>query len=78
LLSRTQQVKVGSNLSKIVKVRSGVVQGSECRDLRVGPRTDVLGPTLFVMLTNSLLNVIKLALGTYADDIKFIADVGVL
>jgi hypothetical protein len=41
LSSRTQQVKVGSSLSKIVKVRSGVVQGS------------VLGPTLFVMLTNS-------------------------
>jgi hypothetical protein len=66
LSSRTQQVKVGSSLSKIVKVRSGVVQGS------------VLGPTLFVMLTNSLLNVIKLPLGAYADDIKFIADVGVL
>jgi hypothetical protein len=28
LSSRTQQVKVGSSLSKIVKVRSGVVQGS--------------------------------------------------
>jgi hypothetical protein len=66
LSSRTQHVKVDSSLSKIVKVRSGVVQGS------------VLGPTLFVMLTNSLLNAIKLSLGAYADDIKFIVGVGVL
>jgi hypothetical protein len=64
--SQTQQVKVGSSLSRIVKVRSGVVQGSD------------LGLTSFVMLTNLLLNFIKLPLDAYTDGIKFFADVGVL
>jgi hypothetical protein len=53
LSSRTQQIKVGGSLSKIFKVSSGVVQGS------------VIGPTLLVMLINSLLNVIKLPLGMH-------------
>jgi hypothetical protein len=60
---RTQQVKMGSCLSKICDVTSGVMQGS------------VLGPDLYVIATNSLLAAINLPCGAFADDIKFAANV---
>ena len=63
ITGRTQQVKVGESLSCTSDAISGVIQGS------------ILGPVLFIMLTNSLLHLIKLPLGGFADDLKFAADV---
>ena len=59
ITGRTQQVKVGESLSCTSDVISGVIQGS------------ILGPVLFIMLKNSLLHLIKLPLGGFADDLKF-------
>jgi hypothetical protein len=59
----TQQVKVGSALSNVTYIISGVIQGS------------VLGTKLYVILTYSLLNSVQLPLGGFANDLKFIADV---
>ena len=42
---------------------SGLIQGS------------VLGPTFYVMLSNSLLSANNLPLEAFADDFKFLADV---
>lgn len=65
LTNRTQQVKVGSSLSATCDVTSGVIQGS------------VLGPDLYKILTNSLLQSISIPQGSFADDLKFAADVAV-
>ena len=63
LEKRTQQVKVVIVLSSTSYVMSGLIQGS------------VLGPTFYVMLSNSLLSAIKMPLKAFADDLKFLADV---
>ena len=63
LEKRTQQVKVGNVLSSTSYVMSGLIQGS------------VLGPTFYVMPSNSLLSAINLSLEAFADDLKFLADV---
>jgi len=60
LSCRTQQVKVGGELSSIVNVISGVPQGS------------VLGPLLFLIYINDLVEVFdsKLNVKLFADDVK--------
>jgi hypothetical protein len=61
LSNRSQQVKVGNCYSTACNVISGVVQGS------------VLGPVLYVMLTDALLRDIKLPAMAFADDLKIVA-----
>ena len=63
LSGRTQQIRVGNDLSNSNRVTSGVVQGS------------TLGPTLFTVLTDSLLCKLVFPAGAFADDFKFVADV---
>ena len=63
LSGRTQVVRVGASNSQVGAVPSGVVQGS------------CLGPTLFTALLDSLLRRIRLPVGAFADDVKFMADV---
>ena len=65
LTSRTQKGKVGQVLSAVSNVTSGVIQ---CR---------VLGPVLFTVFLDSLLRRLKHQATTFADNLKFGADVGV-
>lgn len=59
LLNRTQRVKVGSQLSGKQPVLSGVPQGS------------VLGPTLFLLFINDIVNIVENSqIMLFADDCK--------
>ena len=60
LENRTQRVVIDGYFSSIVPVRSGVVQGS------------VLGPLLFVLFVEDIVDLLGTSLGTklYADDLK--------
>ena len=60
LTGRTQQVKVGKSVSGIINVLSGV------------PRGSVLGPLLFLLYINDLVDVFdsKLKVKLFADDVK--------
>jgi hypothetical protein len=62
LSSRTFCVCVGNCYSAVAPVTSGVIQGS------------VLGPTLYNIFLNSLLQQINLPAQAYADDLKVIVD----
>ena len=59
----TQQVRVGDCLSSICYVTSDAVQGA------------TLGLTLYYILTDPLLREFTVPEKTFADDVKFIADV---
>jgi len=56
LVGRTQRVSVGGQLSKEVKVTSGVPQGS------------VLGPLLFLVYVNYIWRNIDLSIRLFAED----------
>jgi len=60
LSDRTQAVKVGTNRSSFTSVLSGVPQGS------------VLGPLMFLLCINDIVDVLgpDLTVKLYADDIK--------
>ena len=58
LRDRRQQVALGSSLSTVKRVASGVLQGS------------VLGPTLFLIYVNELPSLVKSSLVIFADDAK--------
>ena len=60
---RTQQVRVGNQLSASCNVTSGIVQGS-CLD-----------PVLYTILTDSLLQLLAFPSNVFATDIKFMAHV---
>ena len=65
LSQRTQKVKVENDLSNVAPVSSGVPQGS------------VLGPVLFILYINDLVNVIQNSnIRLYADDGKIFFKVG--
>ena len=57
-VGRTQRVRVGGHLSKVVKVTSGAPQGS------------VLGPLLFVVYVNDVWGNIDASIRLFADDCK--------
>jgi ribonuclease P/MRP protein subunit RPP40 len=65
LQNRTQQIRVGSSLSSLSNVASGVIQGS------------ILGPVLYTVLTDELLRMFSFPVDAFADDIKLLADVTV-
>ena len=65
LSGRTQLVKVNDSLSDVCEVASGVIQGSVC------------GSTLYTIVADSLLRRLKLPAWSFADDIKYLADVTV-
>ena len=62
LSGRSQAVRIGSSLSAAAAVTSGVIQGS------------CLGPTLFNIFLDRLLNDLDILAGAYADDLKFTAN----
>ena len=62
LSGRSQAVRVGSSLSASADVTSGVIQGSS------------LGPILFNIFLDGLLNDLDIPASAYADDLKFIAN----
>ena len=62
LSERTQRVVLGPHASREVQVASGVPQGS------------VLGPTLFTIYVNDLLEAIGHSCKAYADDTKLLGD----
>ena len=60
---KTHQVLIENQLSGNSEVTSGVMEGS------------VLGPDLYTVLANSLLERMKLPSLTFADDFKFVGDI---
>ena len=62
LSGRSQAVRIGSSLSAAAAVTSSVIQGS------------CLGPTLFNIFLDRLLNDLDIPAGAYADDLKFTAN----
>ena len=61
-VKRSQAVRIGYSLSAAAAVTSGVIQSS------------CLGPTLFNIFLDRLLNDIDIPAGAYADDLKFTAN----
>ena len=63
LLGRKQQVRVGTSLSEVTEVLSGIPQGS------------ILGPVLFTIFINDLPNLLQSTCKIFADDTKIYNDV---
>ena len=59
LFGRSQRIRLGNNFSEMRHVSSGVIQGL------------CLGPILFNIYSNPLLNKLKGVASAYADDIKY-------
>ena len=62
---RTHQTRVGSSVSDVADIKSGVIQGS------------CLGPILFLLYINDIVDIFpeKVSIKLYADDVKLYSNV---